>query len=156
MNNRGYTLIELMVVMVIMGIVISMAVQGYATLRETQELYHGAHQFATDLRLIQEYAMKERLKYQIRVTGNNTYVIEKYSGPASAAFDKVVASKTLVSPSLIFKNGSATVVGYTAEGTAANSGSIYVVKQKDLNRGYRVVVAAVLGRVRVESCQGCP
>lgn len=55
MNSKGFSLIELMMVIIIMGVAATIVVAGYSKNRSSKALQLGAKQIASDVRMTQNY-----------------------------------------------------------------------------------------------------
>lgn len=98
MRNRGYTLIELLIVLFIMAVLLGTAVMSYRDFNRRQVVTSSARQIRADLRLAQSEALAGRKpaacdsptrtlnSYSFRRTSNNSYAIEATCGNPDQTF----------------------------------------------------------------------
>jgi type II secretion system protein H len=79
-NNSGFTLVEILVVVVILGITATMAVMALGDFGETQRITASAERFASKLRLVRYHAILEATPYQIKRTADS-YQVLKFTPP---------------------------------------------------------------------------
>lgn len=76
-NNEGFTLIEILVVLVIIGITLGFAIIAFGDFGESRKVLFSADQFAHTIRLAQQKAILETSTLGIKVDPNG-YQILKY------------------------------------------------------------------------------
>lgn len=80
-NNAGFTLIELMASIGIMGILIAVAIPSFFSFLPALRLSDAARQIATDLQQVRMKAISQNIAYQVNFsTSTSTYVVQKCSG----------------------------------------------------------------------------
>lgn len=79
-TNTGFTLVEILVVVIILGITATMAVMALGDFGETQRLIAEAERFTSKLRLVRYHAILEATPYQIQCK-NDAYQVLKFKPP---------------------------------------------------------------------------
>jgi prepilin-type N-terminal cleavage/methylation domain-containing protein len=80
-GDGGFTMLEMMIVLVIAGILVTLSFTAWRTYTAQQRLRYGAIQVASGLREAEERAKSERAAYTIAFTGSSsTYVIQRTAG----------------------------------------------------------------------------
>jgi len=79
-NPQGFTLIELMVVITIIGIIILFAIPNFAHMQQQARIRAGAQAIAQDFRQIRERALSLGQNYIIQAAGNRHYQIISPNG----------------------------------------------------------------------------
>jgi len=75
-KNSGFSLIELIIVMAIMGIVAAIAAPNFTRYRDNTNLREAARDVMSDIQLYKQRAMAENQNYLITFTGN-TYDVKR-------------------------------------------------------------------------------
>lgn len=78
--KKGFTLIEMMVVIVIIGIVIALAVPNFAGMQTKARMKAGAYEVAQDLRQIRERALSISRDYAVDRADARTYIVTSPEG----------------------------------------------------------------------------
>ncbi|MEO0184581.1 MAG: prepilin-type N-terminal cleavage/methylation domain-containing protein [candidate division WOR-3 bacterium] len=78
--KKGFTLIEMMVVIVIIGVVIALAVPNFAGMQARARIKAGAYEVAQDLRQIRERALSISREYSVDRADARTYVVTSPEG----------------------------------------------------------------------------
>jgi general secretion pathway protein H len=79
-NKSGFTLIEILVVLVILGITTSMALFAFGDFGKSQRIEAEAERFAQKLRLIRYHAILEATPYRIKISPES-YQIFRFMPP---------------------------------------------------------------------------
>lgn len=122
-NNRAFTLIELMVVILIIGITISMAVLSFGDFGQQKRISAFAEDFIHYMAMLQEEALLTQTPYAIRFR-NNTYETLKYQNKWALVTtpsifapkkipDNIVVSLKTPSTAMIIINSSLDVSPFT-------------------------------------------
>lgn len=102
--HKGFTLIEVLVVIAIIGIVSSLIISSLSTQRLSRETDRGAHEFGSQLRSAQNYALagrstgltQENCYYGVRLTSATTFsLVHYYRVGGNCDTSTVLSSMTL-------------------------------------------------------------
>lgn len=74
-NSRGYTLVELMVVIVILTILLGVGVSGMVNFNNAQRLIGARAGLMTDLRYAQSLARSQQLTYEVRLSSASYSIV---------------------------------------------------------------------------------
>lgn len=156
---RGYTLIELMVVLALIALALSIAVPGWSAVHERQRLRGAAAELASDLQWMRSQALarNEALRlslYQVDNgsctvvhTGNRTDCRCERSGAAicDAGAEALKTSHWLTREKISVQANIASMAFDPAQGTVTPTGSIRIVDSRGLGITH---VVNILGRIR--------
>ncbi len=78
--RKGFTLIELMVVIGIIGVIIAIAVPNFAAMQAKARIRAGAYEIAQDLRQIRERALSISREYSVDRPDDRTYMVTSPEG----------------------------------------------------------------------------
>lgn len=79
-KNNGFTLLELMIVMALIGIILLIGFPTFQSLRQDQTLYSEATKIKSDLRYMQQIAFDTQNTYKMTY-GTDSYTLELNSSP---------------------------------------------------------------------------
>ena len=106
-RDRGFTLIELVVVMSIAGVLLSMGVFGFTNWRQTAQQQGSASELTSTLRNAAVRAVSEGRTYCVNIADQRSYTVWRYTcgtgmrvaGPFRVQSDKVSFTTTATLPS---------------------------------------------------------
>jgi general secretion pathway protein H len=75
-NNRGFTLIEIMIVIVIIGITVGFALIAFGDFGESKRILFSAEQLASNLRLAQQQAILETSTLGLRIDNTSYQILQ--------------------------------------------------------------------------------
>ena len=81
-NNRGFTLIEILVVVVIMGITVGFALLAFGDFGRSRRIVMAAEQFINYVKLVEQQAILETSTLGIRLN-KNSYQVVRFQFPSS-------------------------------------------------------------------------
>lgn len=145
MSEEGFTLAEVMITIVIMGIIFAIATSSWWSVVEARRVDSAANQLASDLRLAHSSATNRLTTWEVVVPAPNstTYQI----GPSGVT----LATRTLADGTRI---AAATTITFNADGTAALPGgaasSTITVQADDGAPAANIEIAAATSRVLVD------
>lgn len=156
-NNKGMTLLEVMVVVAIIGIIVAIAVPSFSTMLEKQRIKDAAEAMLADLRWARTESIKRNAPVRVTfATGSNwSYTIDTF--PALTTSDGILPKTVNGSdfPSTALETASfAGRVAYTTfdpvRGTNLNNGTV-TISSNNFSAGVKI---SALGRVRICSSMG--
>lgn len=138
MNRNGFTLIEMLLVIAIIGILAAIGLVNYARWRASSAVMEGAQQFAQAVNTARTGAKKANACWQIGVvatTATNTqYQIKQYAAACPASSSTTPAAtqtRTYSMPAgtrLVYSSGSSTISFRPPYGTADSSPDEFKVR----------------------------
>ena len=145
-NERGFTLPEVMITIVLIGIVMAIASSTWFGVVESRRVDSAADQLASDLRLAHSRATNQLVAWEVRISSDSstTYQLVKLSSP------EVVADRSLPDGTQVV---SATTVRFTPDGTASvvsGAGSPITVRaSNNTSKSQTVQFNTATSRIRV-------
>ncbi|MDO9167813.1 MAG: GspH/FimT family pseudopilin [Methylobacter sp.] len=152
-KHAGFTLIETMIVVAIIGIVVAIAAPSFSVMLEKQRIQGAAEAVLGDLRWARAESIKRNKKVRVTfTTGNNwSYTIDTF--PILSASDgvlpKIVYGSDFASTSLT-TNFTSEITTFEAVRGTTNAGRV-TITTTNFNAG---VVVSKLGRVRICGSMG--
>lgn len=147
--NTGFTLLESMMVLVVLGILLSIAVPNMLGYMNRQELLSDAQLLVQDLREIQNLAITNSSTYQIHLNATGKYYYLKYYDAFKPAIRKVTlhnSIKTISVTSNVPKQGEYYIISYNYAGTPVAC-SITMVSAE--GKQVKITIEVVTGRVKL-------
>ena len=104
-NHQGFTLIELMIVLVVAGIVMAMGLPAFASYRSTLALKAARNQLNEDIRIARQFAVTRRAPVFVRFgTTNGTTDLTTYTIHVDANSDGIMNNNERVMKRTMPKN----------------------------------------------------
>jgi prepilin-type N-terminal cleavage/methylation domain-containing protein len=153
-KQKGFTLIELIIVVVVIGLMATLAAGQFDRFFRQQRLKAAGKDLLSNLRLARSYAVSRRAQYGIYFDQNaRQYVLFKdVVNPSNYTYDagdSVI--KTVSLPGIFSLNNCTfpnTAVFYLSTGSASSSGTVDIYNS-ELAKYMRADVLASTGRVRL-------
>ena len=144
-RRDGFTLIEIIVALTIVGILSAIAIPNWSTLLPTHALNGAARQVQSELHRLKSRAVSENAAFHLVFsTSSYTYTIEKYSGGSWTA----TGENKPLPEGITLASTSDTTLGFTSRGTSSDS-SDRTVKLCNIKGAGKNVVLSDIGRVRI-------
>lgn len=144
-NRSGFTIIELMAVLLIMGLVISLGIPVFQRVLADYQLQQTAENLAWEMRLQQQEAMASGVYRQIDfLRYGNYYLIKKPAGQSSVSFPEGVTYAYITLPK---DSDNRYLLTFYPSGIPNLGGTIAL--KNSFDRHKYVVINPVIGRVRV-------
>ncbi len=140
-QQDGFTLVEILVALTIIGILSAIAIPNWSTLLPTHALNGASRQVQSELHRLKSRAVSENAAFHL-VFSTSSYRVEKYSGGSWTATGE---NKPLPN-GITLSNTSDTELGFTSRGTSSDS-SDRTVKLCNIKGAGKNVVLSDIGRV---------
>jgi prepilin-type N-terminal cleavage/methylation domain-containing protein len=144
-GQRGFTLVEALLVMVMVGILLAIAVPRFAEARIRLQLDTAAHQLAGDLRRTQVEAIKRNQTVELATTGASTYNIQ--SVPTLLVPLVTVFNARSFEGNVTFAAGSAASVRMASFGPPVTGAAVFIVETVT---GQKTITVSAAGLVSVQ------
>lgn len=146
MRERGYSLLELIVVLGLMGILLTLAVFAQAAMRERLRLASAARQVATDLAVARMRAISRNREQRLLFTpGSTQYLAQERAG---AGFDDAGPRRDLPTGVRIDDcTAPGDAVTFRPRGGAGSFGTVVLGASSGATRS---VTVSITGRTRIQ------
>lgn len=131
---RGFTLVEALLVIVMVGTLLAIALPRFAAMRQSLQLDTAAHQLAGDLRRAQVEAIKRNQSVNLTMTSASTYTID------------FIGSR-LFQENVTFAAGSASSVRMASFGPPVTGAAAFIVERAGVQK---TVTVSAAGRISVQ------
>ena len=152
--SEGFTFIELMIVVVIIGVISAMAIPRFGRIMDSLKLKTSGREIISALRLARSYAVTQKSQFGVYFDPEiNQYVLFKdKSNPGSLTYDtndSAMQSQTLpANVDFSYTSFSNNVVIFSSNGSASSTGSVDLWSE-DYYDHITVDVLASTGRVKM-------
>lgn len=140
-QNKGFSLIELIIVIAIIGIMAAIAAPNFTRYRDNANLREAARDLSSDIQLYKQRAIAENTNYEITFGGNN-YTITK--GATTVANKTVGANNASIVISSPYPGGK---IELETRGTLKPSGTMKL--KHNTRNSEATITTSLTGRVRV-------
>lgn len=153
----GFTLIEILIVLAIIGILLGLGIMNYVRWRASSAVMEGAQQFARDIDRTRTNAKRENTCWLIQPTSlsapSATYQLQKFTTPTCTGTAASTQTKTMPAGTRIaYSSGTPKYVNFTPPfGTTDSSPNVYEVTwagNTQIKRSVRVT--SVLGKTVIK------
>ena len=147
--SKGFSLVELLIVMALIAIIGAIAVPNFTKMRDNSNLREAAREISGDIQLYKQQAVAENRRYQMVFdVDNNEYTVQRETASGwenviankkvGAGYDaiKIIGNPTFASDTITFQTRGTT-----------NAGTLEIQHEKRLSKA--TLVTSVMGRVRV-------
>ena len=153
-RDGGFTLIELMVSMVVMGLMMAIAIPTWSHYQNKQNYLGSAQTVVSSLRQTQLQAVAQETTYRVDFTvGGRTFKVYQLTDATAGTYTLVQTvnlpgtAATFASPSFTQKDGTAsTSAWFYARGTASD-GTVTLARTNTGGHAYVINVEGLTGRV---------
>ena len=159
-SRSGFTLLELLITTVVVGIVAAMAVPRFQTAWERQKFRGGNNDIVSKIKMARSYAISSKSPYGIYFDEqSNSFTVFKdvvnLSTPVYDDGDSVIVTDTLPEEfDYIYTDCENSVIMFNSNGSASFDGGGYIMASAYTEHTYAMSMINVLastGRVRVQS-----
>lgn len=149
----GFTLIEVMIVIAILGIVLAIATPNFMAYRDNTNLKEAARNVSSEIQLCKQMAVAGSVRYAVSfISGSDHFWIFKETSPTSGAYS-FYATKTIHGSNAVtvfgtpsFMPGGVSYVTLHPRGTSTN-GSLKLIHNTRLSEA--TITTNLMGRVKV-------
>lgn len=144
MNKRGFNLLEVLIVVLVMAVIITVSLPFYRAFGLNQDLKAVSRVLATDLRYAQQLAVTTQVNQSVIITtSTNTYIIKNLATQATIRTVIIKNSVTIQSITDLPNN----TVTFNATGAATSSGTIIL---KSINERQATIEIKPSGYVKLQ------
>jgi prepilin-type N-terminal cleavage/methylation domain-containing protein len=143
--SRGFSLVEALIVIVVVGMLLAIAVPRFAEARVRLQLDTAAHQLAGDLRRTQVEAIKRNQTVELATTGASTYNIQ--SVPTLLVPLVTVYHTRAFEGNVTFAAGSAASVRMASFGPPVTGAAVFIVETVT---GQKTITVSAAGLVSAQ------
>jgi len=153
-GDDGFTLIEVLVVMVVMGVLMAIAIPSWSHYQNKQNYLGSAQLVVSEMRRIQLQAVAQETTYRVDFTvGGKTFKVYQLTDATAGTYTLTQtvslpgSAATFASPAFTMKDGTAsTSAWFYARGTASD-GTVTLTRTNTGGHAYVINVEGLTGRV---------
>jgi len=158
-KNKGFSLIELIVVMALIGILAAIATPNFTRYRDNQNLREAARDVSSDIQLYKQRAIAENVRYRIDFTiGNNKYDVKRettlnandFDATANKLFTKEMGSANAIETSAAANFGGNPYVTFLPRGTIEEAGGGSLMLRHKTRLSTATINVSMMGRTNVQ------
>ncbi|HDQ03955.1 MAG TPA: prepilin-type N-terminal cleavage/methylation domain-containing protein [Deltaproteobacteria bacterium] len=154
-RNKGFTLIELIVAVALLGISLAIAAPSFNNYRHKVNFREAARNFSSEIALYRQRAIAENIRYQIVISdANNNYIVQAEDPDNLGTFitlgTRSFADKSpLVSINSTTFTGTPPTINIQPRGTINPPGTVEL-RHARLGEATATVTVNIMGRIRVD------
>jgi type II secretion system protein H len=154
--NGGFSLIEMMIVCVLVGIIAAVATPSFIIYQQNSNLREAARDLASDISLCRQRAVAENIRYRIVFDqAGNSYTVRQETGPNTNVYADLVTKRPCdISSAVIISadpapsfSGGVPSITIQPRGTMG-AGSLKLQHTASLSE--KTITTNLMGRVKVE------
>ena len=153
-KNKGFSLIELIIVMAILGVMAAIAAPNFTRYRDNTNLREAARDISSDIQLYKQRAMAENVRYRITFnSGANNYVVQRTTTAAPNVFNtlltKDIGSGNAIETSAAANFGGNPYVTFLPRGTIEEAAGSLTLRHKT-RLSTAAINVSMMGRANVQ------
>lgn len=146
LGNKGFSLVELMIVIALIGIALSIAVPSFWGYIDDQNLRRATREIASDIFMTRERAISENIQYRIVFNAtDHLYSISKRNADETWADALIQRTLSSFGNGIRFDLTEDVIINFQARGTTSNRTVTLINGRNSIGR----VVTNMTGRTRV-------
>ena len=155
-KNKGFSLIELIVVLAILGTVAAIAAPNFTRYRDNANLKEAARDISSDIQLYKQRAVAENVRYRITFnSGANNYVVQKETTlnagnfSSNTLFTKDIGTSNAIETYTAANFGGNAYITFLPRGTIAEATGSLILRHKT-RLSTATINVTIMGRTNVQ------
>ena len=153
-KSKGFSLVELIIVMALIGIVAAIAAPNFTKYRDNSNLREAARDISSDIQLYKQRAIAENVRYRITFnSGANNYVVQRTTTLAPNVFNtlltKGIGAGNAIETSAAASFGGNSYVTFLPRGTIEETTGSLTLRHKT-RLSTATINVSMMGRTNVQ------